>query len=410
MRASHHVLAATALIALAACAGSAPAGDTWSVRDSAGIQIVENRASTDAVTLGHLLDTTRAQSFPDLELAYVRGMRLLADGRIVIANAGSSQLIFLDPRSGDTTAIGRQGDGPGEFAGFFGLYRCAGDSLAVLGFPSRLTVFDAQGRLGRAGPALNFRPHEMAGVASDCATTAFVRAELTPEYRQSDPAPLGMYWAPSLDADPIEVAKMWGTETTPVRGLPGPVRRPYGSDAIWTLSGNRVVVGRTDTAEARLYGRNGGLERIIRWETAARPVMASDRERYTKALSALEAESPGSGLEFIRLDRITLPDRRPLFSRLLTDDLGNLWVQRYPELPHIFDNRGFSVFGPEGRFWWIFSPTGRLLGTGTTPEEFLIHDIRDGMVAGVVRDADGVEVAQMVPLSATVLRALSTTP
>jgi len=393
--------------ALAACGDPGGSDQAVAVRDSAGIQIVENLGPADSATFGSLLDLDRAQSFPELELAYVRGMVLLADGRVVIANAYTSQLFFLTPSTGQSVAVGRRGDGPGEFAAFLGVYRCAGDSVAVLSFPNRLTVLDQNGSLGRAGPAISFRPHNSAGVASDCATSAFVRTDLPPNYQPGDPVSHVVLWAPPGNAPLIEVATRGGDETTPSRGLPVPVRRPYGSEDTWLVAGLQLHLGRTDTAEIRTYRLDGGLERITRWRGTRRPVTSADEARYTEKLLAMQADRGDPMLAVLGLDRITLPAEKPHFARILADADGNLWVQRYPELPHVFDNQGYAIFGPEGRFWWIFSPAGRLLGTGTTPEDFIIHDIRDGMVAGVRRDADGVEVATLIPLSATARQALS---
>ena len=53
------------------------------------------------------------------------------NGQIVVANAGSSQLLWYDEHGEFLAAIGRKGDGPGEFTNMYGLYRCAGDTLVV---------------------------------------------------------------------------------------------------------------------------------------------------------------------------------------------------------------------------------------------------------------------------------------
>ncbi len=377
------------------------------IRDSAGIQIAENRGSVDTPTLGILLDLERTQSFPSLELSYVRGMQLLADGRVVIANGGTTQLYFLEPRTGQSVAIGQRGDGPGEFRGFSGLYRCHSDSVAVLSPTARLSVMDDQGRLGRVDRVVNFSPYEYVGLASDCLTAWFMRMDLPPDYRRDDPFPVSIHSVQGSDSILVQVATVRSPETTPISGMQGRLRRPYGSDAVWLVMGDELILGRTDTAEVRSYGRDGTLNRVIRWTAARVPITTDDRSRYEQVRGAIAAQPDRAEWELIALDRITLPEAKPFFARLLADGYGNLWIQRYPGLATMFDNQGYTIFGPEGRFWWIFSPTGRLLGTGTTPEDFIIHDIRDGMVAGVRRDAEGVEVATLIPLTAAVRQALA---
>lgn len=393
--------------ALLGCAGAAPEGGAFTTRDSAGIEIVENRGATDHATLGQLLDFDRARSFPEVELAYVWGMRVLDGGRVVIANGGTAELLFLDTRSGNLTTAGRRGEGPGEYRAFRGISRCRGDSVAVQSFPDRLTIVDQVGRFGRMVRVAAFRPDEHLGVTHDCASAAYFRMDLPPGYQSGDPQPLSAHWIRGADSVPVQITRVYGHEATPIRGTRGHARRPFGSHVVSSVVGHALVLGRNDSSEVRTFGQDGTLTRILRWQGERRPVTDDDRQRYAEIVERLVAEPYGEEYAMLRLDRISLPATKPLYSRILGDDRANLWIQAYPEQPSFFDNRGVSIFGPEGRVWWIFDPTGRLVATGTTPEDFLIHDIRDGMVAGVQRDADGVEVATIVPLSAALRGALA---
>jgi hypothetical protein len=54
-----------------------------------------------------------------------------SDGRIIIANSGSSELRVFDSTGSYVQAIGRQGGGPGEFRGTITLFPHAADSLIV---------------------------------------------------------------------------------------------------------------------------------------------------------------------------------------------------------------------------------------------------------------------------------------
>lgn len=405
----------SALVAIcvipAGCTGKSSDG-TFVVSDSAGIAIVDNREIGELQDLPSLLDMGGAQAFPELELVGARWMRFLSDGRVAITDGGSASIVLLDPRSRTSTAIGRRGEGPGEFTYFRELARCRGDSLAVLSHPMKLSVLDGEGGLGRSGTALHSQPYSIAGVAADCTTMAFVRQERLPDQGELRPNALVVYWTRESPDSSIEVAHLPGPEGVMVEGTSTSVRRPYGHAASWTVIGDHLVLGSGAEAEVRWYDRRGVLERIVRWPATPAPITDSDRARFEEMRRSLEALPSGEGYALFRLDRITLPKVKPVYSRFFGDAAGNLWIQKYPDLPMNFEGQGYPMFGPQGRVWWIFSPAGRLLATGSTPADFWIRDVQEGMVVGVIPDANGFEVVNIVPLSAGVRQALgsSSTP
>ena len=88
------------------------------------------------------------------ELTGVLSARRLADGRIVVANSGTSALLVFDTAGALIQALGRKGEGPGEFTGSLHLFRSAGDSLAVYdGGNLRWTFYDAALQVGRTALA-----------------------------------------------------------------------------------------------------------------------------------------------------------------------------------------------------------------------------------------------------------------
>src|SRR5690606_37218699 len=117
------VLLPALLAAIAACGAADRTGDrpATTVRDSAGIVIVENAAipgpdeldwriaDSPSVVIG------RAEGEADDVLHSVSGAVRLRDGRIVIADGGSSELRFYDPQGRYRSTAGRRGGGPGEF-------------------------------------------------------------------------------------------------------------------------------------------------------------------------------------------------------------------------------------------------------------------------------------------------------
>ncbi|MGH7471748.1 MAG: hypothetical protein ACRENP_27675, partial [Longimicrobiales bacterium] len=75
----------------------------------------------------------------------------LTDGRLVIANCGSSELRYYDLNGRHLLSVGQRGQGPGEFQSPRRLFVTAGDSVGAYdGFPAyRISIFDPTGKLAR---------------------------------------------------------------------------------------------------------------------------------------------------------------------------------------------------------------------------------------------------------------------
>lgn len=91
-----------------------------------------------------------AEGEPAYELHRASDAIALRDGRIIVANSGSSELRVFDSAGVYLKSIGRQGSGPGEFRGTITLFPHAGDSLVVYDNGNgRLSVFTAEGEYVR---------------------------------------------------------------------------------------------------------------------------------------------------------------------------------------------------------------------------------------------------------------------
>jgi hypothetical protein len=87
-----------------------------------------------------------AEGEPALELHRAGDAVRLDDGRIVVANAGTSELRIFDSTGRYLRAVGRRGSGPGEYQGALGLTPAGRDSLIVYDAGSgRFSVLDQEG-------------------------------------------------------------------------------------------------------------------------------------------------------------------------------------------------------------------------------------------------------------------------
>lgn len=96
------------------------------------------------------VDIGVAEGDEDYELAGASSSLRLADGRIVIANSGTSQLRIFDSTGTFVESVGRKGEGPGEFTGSLHLARVSDSEFAVFDQNAqRLSLFDTAGSLVR---------------------------------------------------------------------------------------------------------------------------------------------------------------------------------------------------------------------------------------------------------------------
>ena len=157
---------------LAACGRPDATSDAFLVVDSSGVDLAESSAPAWAsgrlprwsITATPELDLTETGDGPASEFYRVRDATIRSDGSIVVANAGSSEVRLYSGAGEALGAVGRDGDGPGEYRQISRLIRLPGDSVGVFSWPTRLTVL---------APDLSFvrtlysgRPSALAGDAA----------------------------------------------------------------------------------------------------------------------------------------------------------------------------------------------------------------------------------------------------
>ena len=154
----HRVAAAVVTLAAMACQQDeqSPTEFASLVRDSAGIQIVENAEPPEGSRLPWQIGPEPTMSIGVLEgaepymLLHVTHAARLPDGRIVVANGGTSEVRVFDASGTHLLTWGGSGEGPGEFMGLYHAGPWPGDSI-VAWFTSgrRISIFDSDGNYGR---------------------------------------------------------------------------------------------------------------------------------------------------------------------------------------------------------------------------------------------------------------------
>ncbi|MYA40893.1 MAG: 6-bladed beta-propeller [Gemmatimonadetes bacterium] len=128
----------------------------YGVRDSAGVTIVASASPATGSRLEWRVGPEPRVSVgapttdEDYQLYEVGDASRLADGRIVVANGGSNQVLVFDHAGNYLAAWAGQGEGPGEFRSLGLVESWTADSLiAADSEQGRVSIFDLEGNHGR---------------------------------------------------------------------------------------------------------------------------------------------------------------------------------------------------------------------------------------------------------------------
>ena len=378
----------------AAC-DAASGGARVTRRDSAGVQIVENAPADSGDvswwTVGSRpqLDVGTAEGAESEVLFGVVDAIRLSDGRVVIANAGHSQVRYYSAAGAHLMTVGRKGGGPEEFQRITGLVSMPADSIAVIdGATRRVSVLAPDGRfsrvvvnaLGAGGNVLGRRADGtwVAQSTVPIANTA-VPQDLAPVRSNLVYVTLPAEGGAVLDTlghfpgteRVMRIAQSKGTITSIEVITP-----PFAKTTAFETAGNDFVVGTQDAAEVRVYESQGELRRIIRTGTPPQRITPELIDRYLNLqLASLPAEQRPSAranqLAIIKAEVV------PPYGRLAVDRSGNLWLQDYPALAD--DQR-----------WTIFDPEGARIARLVLPRRFTPYDIGEDWIMG--RELDDLDV------------------
>lgn len=371
------------------------------VRDSAGITIIEHTdqpapmtwtlSSAPVVTIG-VREGSDAQMLFRVAAAF-----RLDDGRLVVANGGSTEFRFYRADGEHLASVGGAGGGPGEMRVLFEVTRLAGDTLVAFDpAMGRLDWFDPMGAFIHR-TSVDLRGLLEPPYFSEGAHLLPDRTFLLRVYEGSGSnfpdgvfrSNLGFFrfdatsgvvdtltWAGALENFVIHVGD---------RTVPGV--RPFARRALEVWGPNAVYVVDTDRYEIQVFGLEPASRSLIRRAQDGPVVSASDRQAFVERYRGFIARNPGGQGDMERwLAAVTYPKTKPPISRVHADRLGHLWVGETPA------NEIQPVV------WLVYGAAGRIMARVELPATFTPMDIGGDYVLGRVRDADGIEFIQMYEL------------
>jgi hypothetical protein len=391
---------AVVLLPLAGC-GDAGGGDGMTVRDSAGIEIVENAGSAyggpPVWTIGEpVLRIGQVEGDAEYLFDGIMGAVRLDDGRIVIANSGGGTVRWYGADGTFLFERGGKGGGPGEFETVSWLGRAQGDTVyAVDSSARRIVRYTTDGELTGTIVVQGLTlPMGRVNVLADGSYVTGVGGysssmlgETIVDGVRRDPAPIIRL---SADGQRVDTLGMFPGIEIEVRtrergfsfGTP-----EFGKALVYAAADDRIYIGAAERMEIGVHAAHGELIRSIRVPEEDLRLTPERLEAYRAWARARGEERGISGPEIeAGLAEVRIPETLPAYGAFLIDSDGNLWVERYD----------FDYAAPTR--WAIFAPDGRLVGPVELPARFQPMHIAGGLVIGRQRDDLDVESLVVYPI------------
>jgi hypothetical protein len=360
---------------LSGCAMGDAAGNAVTVRDSAGVEIVD----VPGAALAALPNWTLAGS-PRLSIGRVEGedaylftainghtnVAVLSDGTLAITDgvgsSGSREVRLFDSSGTYLRKIGRAGEGPGEFTTAPNLQAHAGGGVVAYeqGRSRRVSIYNLDGSAGDTWLAP--RSNECPRVP--CATLGGVLASGVPVVTYQE-VPRGDSTNVGQTFTDLDFVFSLGTRTgylkidsvigPPVRIYTGTFRdgrKIYSArEPTYPVIEPEIVAGsdhaavvRPDVGEIHLIDGTGKLVRIVRF---ARPAEPFTKEEGDEIVAAETARMSAAA----QVEGRTLAPKKPAIGYVRFGQNDDLWVWDYryqregaaPEPDHV------TIFGLDGR-------------------------------------------------------------
>ena len=356
------------------------------VRDSVGVQIVENRDPLWTADTRWTIDSLPTLTIgveegdPQFEFFRLADVRRLTDGRIAALNVGTSELRYFSAAGDYVCTSGREGAGPGEFEQASWMQLLDDDSLLVYssGGGARLSLIGPDGKFVRTlsiprVPDVQYvQPNGILSNGSMLLRSGRSYGMGVTSGTHRDSAILFIFDGATERAriGPLpsnESAVVASENRMSVTSL------VFGKSLVTGFGTGLFYVGTNERYEISAYDTLGRLARSIRLERAPEPVTSS-AIAYVESTRLANAENESRRATTKALfEQMQFPPAMPFYGDMLVDPRGNLWAARYAYLP-----------GPIT--WDVFDSGGQLLGEVQLPDGFRLRMIGDGEIVGISRD------------------------
>jgi hypothetical protein len=336
-----------------------------------------------------ILDLATSGTGPAHEFYRVADATRLADGRILVADGGSSQVRSFAAVGASLQVTGREGEGPGEYQQISSVHAFAGDSMVVYSWPTRLTVLGPDLSFGRT-VSLGDHAQDIHLVEGGLLATLTYPSVVEYEGESRlirEPVPVARFSFDGQLIDTVTIAPGY-EEFMVIRDEHGGGMRPlFGKQTSVGVGRSSLVVGGGDRMAFTARDLAGGAQREIRVEGYPLAVSAAENQAERDARLRSDTPLPEWYREIVAM--LPDPETKPAYTELLVDSEECVWAGAYQS----------TVTLDEPRKWEVFDPAGVWLGALSTPARFTVFEIGPDYVLGVRRDDLDVEHVQLLRLT-----------
>ena len=302
-----------------------------------------------------------------------------------MAEGLAAEIRVFDDDGAHLRTFGRRGEGPGEFANLWTIAELPGDTIVAIDpRGGRVSLFTSSGTFARSFPIPRLPGASAPNVIGwlDDGTLLIDARSRSPSRDTRDQSTHFLY---AVDRDG-EVLGTLGELAGQQLGRNG-YAMGFSGRAEFAAGGNLAWYGHSSRFELVGHNRSGSVRRIVRVDRVPRAVTQAEIDESRAAAEESLRGMSGPAVERIRATEFA--STHPVHDRILSDEAGNLWVERYPS---------DAVEDSGTREWDIFDDEGRLIGYLATPGDFRITWIGAQFVLGVHSDPLGVETVRMYRL------------
>lgn len=329
----------------------------------------------------------------DVVLYEVRDALILPDSSVLVANAGTSEVVHLHPDGTERQRFGGKGEGPGEY--HYPMWIAGTESGGALVFDGdlyRLTTLDQKGRIQASvrvdrPPLLRPLQPLLVGVGGGMLATYGQNLSFGRGLRRDT--------VPFLSIDP-QVSRIDTIRTflgsqesfgrTPAGNAVVPVG--FGRELYYANNETMVAIGSSDSLDVWVYSRDGRPVLRVLGPYVSRRVSDEDIQEWRKSVIENAPVTIPVYLDALRAGPVL--ETYPAFGGLGLDAAGRLWVA--------------EAYRPtsRNRRWVVFSAAGQPVGSLVLPVTFrriyfpveLLNISSDRLVL-LLRDQFGVEFLEV---------------
>lgn len=391
-----HSTGAIFAVALVLCACSGEGGWMGTVRDSAGVTIVENTiesiwAVSDQWTLEEELRIGAIEGDPDYQFGQIGFISVDSQRRLFVLDAQAQQVKVYSPDGQYEQTIGGKGGGPGEFVGAIFVLHGPGDTLFIPDVQNqRLNRFAPDGSVLESYPLMI---EDGLPTVFQATSGGVVAMQLRPFGLPGRPVTdsmdiIALLGSDGSISDTLQIFPSGGTLNL---GGETPEINLYAPEATWALTNDmQLLFGINNDYRIRIYSEDSELERIFTKPFERRPVTEGDRSAIMGFLERawVDAGVPPQALGRLR-SLVHFGEFIPAFANIQAGPGGTIWIQHVQSAAGLSEEEleEFNIIEDTGApDWDVFDAEGRFLGIVTMPPRFSPRLFLDNKIYGVWRD------------------------